>query len=351
MSKRKLSRHQARRIDNIQDKRRRRAQERAARQQERAARQEEQLQNDGLGAEQTGIVIAHYGSQLIVEAESGDQYSCVARRNLGGLVCGDRVVWQAARNNEGVISARLERDSVLARPGYDGRRNPLAANIDCMVIVCAVMPLLSTELIDRYLAAAELSGIQPIILVNKIDLLDELGMEQLAEQMQIYEDIGYPVIHASIQTAHGLDALREGLKDRTAVLVGQSGVGKSSLASALMPERDIRVGAISEASGLGKHTTTTSMFYRLPGGGAIIDSPGVRQFHLWQVDSDELARGFIEFREHVGMCRFANCRHESEPGCALKFAVDNGHISEERFFSYLRIRASLEDAAKRQQGY
>ncbi len=337
MAKRKLSHRQAKRAQALQERR-------CGRALERAAQQEKALEGAGLGAEQTGVVVAQYGANLVVEDSADTLYHCMARQNLGGLVCGDRVVWQSTDGGSGVVTARMPRDTVLTRPSWGGRQKALAANLNQIVIVSAPRPELSEALIDRYLVAAELTGIPALILINKIDLLDERGWDAMERCLEDFRRIGYPIQYASTQAAHGLDNPIEQLSHRTSVLVGQSGVGKSSLIHALLPDQQIRIGALSTASGLGRHTTSTATLYRLPQGGALIDSPGVRNFHLWDVDPALLIQGFREFCPYLGACRFRDCRHEQEPGCTLRAALEAGKISRRRIENYQGIRQALEDA-------
>lgn len=334
MSKRKLSRRQQWRIDKIQDERR----QRLERKQARLAAQSGEGE---LGDEQHGLVIASFGATLEVEDAQGVSVRCTLRQNLPLIVVGDRVVWQASHQG-GVVTALLERRSELARPDFSGMMKALAANIDQILVVAAPAPLYSTDLIDQYLAAAELTGITPLLLFNKIDLIAEDNREAIEGVLQRYRAIGYRVLTASTVAQHGLDELIATLQGHTSVFVGQSGVGKSSLTRALIPKLEIAIGELSAQSGLGQHTTSTARLYHLPQGGDVIDSPGVRDFRLWPMGRFELAQGFREFSPHLGRCRFRDCRHQQEPGCALREAVVAGAISSERLQSYLRVAEQLE---------
>lgn len=336
MAERKLSRRQRWRIEKIQE-------ERLARADRKAQQLKQGLADDALGSEQPGILLAHYGAYVLLEDETGAQHRCLIRQNLGPMVTGDRLVWQGARDGDGVVVAVAPRRTLLARPDRDGRMKPVAANIDQIFIVVAPRPGIQLPLIDRYLLAAEITGIAPTVLVNKLDLLDAAERDELEQQLEEYRQLGYTILYASTRQHHGLDALHAQLNAHTSIFVGQSGVGKSSLINALLPDADARIGAISESTGLGRHTTTTSLLYRLPDEGAIIDSPGIREFGLWDITAEQAFGGFPEFRPLHGQCRFRNCRHRQEPGCALHAAVEAGHISPRRLASYHRIVASLND--------
>jgi ribosome biogenesis GTPase len=336
MAKRKLSRRQQWRAEKIQQERR----ERAMRKQARAVTEE--LAAQALGDEQQGLVVANFGASLEIEAGDGRTVRCQLRQNLPLLVVGDRVVWQAA-GDAGVVTAQVERQSQLARPNAQGELKALAANIDQILVVAAPAPRYSADLINQYLAAAELTGISPLLVFNKIDLIEEANRKLVDQLLSTYRAIGYPVLTASTKTDHGLDRLIEQLKGHTSVFVGQSGVGKSSLVKALLPEARISVGALSEQSGLGQHTTSTARLYHLPAGGQVIDSPGVREFRLWPMSRQELARGFVEFSDYLGHCKFRDCTHQHEPGCALREAVDKGRISRQRLESYQKLAEQIEE--------
>jgi ribosome biogenesis GTPase len=189
-------------------------------------------------------------------------------------------------------------------------------------------------MLDRYLATAEIIGAEPLVVVNKSDLLDHDSRERLEQRLAVYPGIGYPLVFTSTRSADGLADLHRRLCSHTSVLVGQSGVGKSSLVQALLPDLDIRTGHLSHATGLGRHTTTVAMLYHVPGGGDLIDSPGVRDFTPERVDPALLERGFREFAPYLGQCRFHNCRHLSEPGCAVNNAAREGAIDPRRLQSY-----------------
>ena len=339
MSKRKLTRRQQWRIDKIQ--------------QERLARAERK-DGDGpakvsgqLGNEQHGRVVTHYGRQVIVENTGGETVRCHFRATLEQLVVGDRVVYQPPTDEGlGVVSAIEPRSTVLKRPDPYGNLKPVAANVEQMLIVFAPLPTPSSQLLDRYLVAAELSGIAPILVLNKADLIDEESRSLIDEMLAPYRQLGYTLLEASATAAHGLNALREHLSGKTSVFVGQSGVGKSSLINALMPDVDLAIGGLSETSGLGQHTTVTAQLMRFADGGDLIDSPGVREFGLWHISEDELLRGYIELAPLAGACKFRNCSHRHEPGCALLAAAEDGSISTDRLDNFFRIAETLDEDAR-----
>ena len=337
MAKRKLTRRQAWRIDKIQQERA----ERAARKDDRV---EQQLEGGDLGPEQEGLIISHFGKQVDVEAQQGDKTGeiirCHLRTNLGQLVTGDRVVWRAGVEH-GVVVAALPRSSELVRPTNHGELKPVAANIDRIIITFAVEPTPFANLIDRYLVAAELSDIEPVLLLNKADLITEENRSFIDDLLARYEAIGYRVLTASTTEAQGLEALLKELDGKISVFVGQSGVGKSSLINVLLPGVDIKVGALSEQTRKGKHTATTARLFHFPNGGDLIDSPGIREFALWHIQPEKLLEGFIEFRPFLGHCKFRDCKHEQEPGCAILEAIEQGKISASRMESYQRILTSL----------
>jgi len=330
MAKRRISEQQKRRIENIQQKRREKANQ-------NSKNKLQQLSNNGLGSEQTGLIITNFGQSLIVKDKDNNLIRCVARQNLGAIICGDQVIWQKSQNNEGVIVAVEPRTSLLQKPGFGGKLKPMAANIDQIVIVASVQPEPNPYLIDRYLVAAENLPATPIILINKVDLLDNNNQTAIENIEAEYTSIGYQLIKASNVIGNGFDQLMDALKNKTSIFVGLSGVGKSSLINHLMPELDIRVGELSEASGEGKHTTTSSTLYNLPCGGKLIDSPGVRDFGLWNSDAQDVLYGFKELRPFIGQCKFSNCKHENEPNCAIQQALKENKISSGRFNSYKKI--------------
>ena len=218
----------------------------------------------------------------------------------------------------GVIIAVLPRENFLERPSSLGELRPVAANIDQIIIVIAPLPEPHANLIDRYLVAAEHYQLSPVLLMNKSDLLDENNRSEMQELLSIYRDIGYPVLSVSSKTGARMDELKTLLDDKTSVFVGQSGVGKSAMINRLLPAANTVVGSLSEARDKGRHTTTSARLYHFSEGGDLIDSPGIREFHLEHLDKETLLNGFLEFRPFLGHCKFRDCQHDKEPGCRLK---------------------------------
>jgi ribosome biogenesis GTPase len=240
-----------------------------------------------------------------------------------------------------VVETVLPRKNYFVRTDERQRKNIIAANLDQVLIVVATRPLPSRDLMERYLLAVHSLGIEPLIVYNKTDL--DIAPDETANGVQVlghmpeYEALGYTVIRSSCKTAEGISDLQEMLKDKTSILVGQSGVGKSSLINQLIPDLGIQTGKLSNATGKGTHTTTSTIMYQLNEGGYLIDSPGVWEYGIWKLEGHELASGFIEFDPWLGQCRFNNCLHVSEPDCAIKQAVSDGHIRDWRYQSYLRL--------------
>ena len=285
---------------------------------------------------QHGQVVSRFGNQAEIEDENGNLFRCHIRRSLQDLVSGDNVLWleeySSNKKVKGVITEIIQRHSVLKRPiRYEGLK-PVAANLDRVFVVTAPEPPYSSRILDRYLVAIELAGIELVILLNKSDRL--AAYPELLPALKIYSDMGYQVVQVSAYDQQGFPELREALAQHTSVFVGQSGVGKSSLVNTLLPDVDTSVAELSENSGLGTHTTTVSKLYRLPTGGKLIDSPGIREFTMGHIDKADLAHGFRDFKPFLGHCKFRNCRHLSEPGCAIITAAKTKKIHPLRFESY-----------------
>lgn len=296
-------------------------------------------------APEPGLVLSRFGQHADIEDQSGHIIRCNMRRTISSVVTGDKVSWRRATqvtgSIDGVIEAVEPRHSVLLRPDfYDGLK-PVAANIDLMIIVSAILPTLSLNIIDRYLVAAEITEIKPLLVINKADLLEPAEQQQVAQQVTMYQALGYECLLLSARTGQGMAELQAYLHSGTSIFVGQSGVGKSSLMNALMPGLTAATQEVSTLSGLGQHTTTVSRLYHLPEGGQLIDSPGIREFALWHLSDEEVTQGFKEFRPWLGQCKFRDCKHIKDPGCALQHAVATGAIRQERYDSYLKILISM----------
>lgn len=294
-----------------------------------------------------GRVVSHFGQQLEVEplpyTASANAVRCYQRTNLPPLVTGDLVVWEEGESGEadtGVIVAVGERSSVFGRPAFDGNFKPMAANIDKVLVVIAPLPEPFMNLIDRYLVAIEALDLTPVLLLNKCDLDLEISSRNLDKMLSLYEEIGYEVYRVSALGGTGFDLLLQALCGKTSVLVGQSGVGKSSLINRLGVDDVALVGALSEGKSKGTHTTTTAKLFHLDGFD-LIDSPGIREFGVGHITHAQVFEGFREFRPHAGLCKFRDCKHRSEPGCAILAAASSGAISQQRLDSYFQILQTI----------
>jgi len=370
MSKRKLTPRQTERVREHHQQRLTRSATRSA----ARATSEDDLAD--LGPEQPGVVIANFGASLEIEETHGNIILCNTRQNLGDVFCGDDIAWRAgsgdgrnaggralhegprhegrdpapdaarqdivwrAGSGSGVVVAVRPRRSLLARSDAYGQVKPVAANVDLMVVVIAPLPAVSEHLLDGYLVAAELYTVRPLIVVNKGDLLDAPARSAFEQRMEVYRRIGYDVVFVSTRQGEGLEQVRTRLAQHTSVVVGHSGVGKSSLLKTLLPDIDIAIGDVS-VTGLGKHTTTTTRLYHFGDHARLIDSPGVRDFKLGHISVEEAAQGFAEFRPYLGQCKFTDCRHTVEPACAIRAAHQAGHIAPARYASYQRFLEAL----------
>jgi len=279
-----------------------------------------------------GRVVAAHGRQYVVELADGMLLPCFPRGKRSEVACGDCVDIQRTSDDQGVIEAILPRTSLLYRSN-DVRQKHIAANVDQIVIVVASEPAFSDELVTRALLAAESEEIEPLIVLNKCDLADKLPAAR--DQLAVFAGLGYRIVELSARD-HA-DDLRPHLQGRTSVLVGQSGMGKSTLVNALVPAAQAKTREISQALDSGKHTTTHATLYHLDADSHLIDSPGLQEFGLGHLDRQEIEHAFREFRPYLGQCRFRDCRHDREPDCALVAAVAAGRIDARRFALYQRI--------------
>lgn len=286
-----------------------------------------------------GRVLASWGGHGVVRLDHGEIVDCRYRRSVGRPVCGDRVRVAPDGGGGMAVETILPRRNAFMRADDRQRPHQVAANLDQVAVVVAPRPEPTRDLLARYLVAVHSLDIEPVLVLNKAELLTDVDEFDPLSRLEYLAGLGYPFVRTSCKGPPGLDALRPLLDSRTSILVGQSGVGKSSLVARLLPDRDIQVGELSRVTGKGTHTTTTTTLYELPGGGALIDSPGVWEFGIWTLEAAEIAHGFVEFRPHLGQCRFNDCRHDAEPGCAVKAAVADGEIPVWRHESYQRLLA------------
>jgi ribosome biogenesis GTPase len=295
-----------------------------------------------------GRVLRVQGLHSIVRGDDGRELQCATRRLLKTLATDQRhvvavgdVVWVRPEGaGQGIIERVEPRHGILSRTSR-GRQHVLVANIDQIVIVTsAAEPRLKPNLIDRLLVTAERVEIRPLICINKIDLIEPADLLPL---VGVYAQLGYEVLMVSAATGFGIDRLRERLRNKQSSVTGQSGVGKSSLLNAIEPGLNRQVQEVSEETQKGRHTTTTAELIPLSFGGYVVDTPGIRQFQLWDVIPEEVAGFFRELRPYVSKCRFPDCTHTHESDCAVKNAVADGWIDARRYESYVQIRKG-EDA-------
>lgn len=314
---------------------------------------------------QTGTIIRNTGAHYVARTDEGREVRCLAKGNFrikgirttNPVAVGDHVEL-SPEGSDGVAFIT----SVLPRRNYIIRRasnlskaaHIIAANVDCAVLVVSLVhPATSFTFIDRFLATAEAYSVTAVLVVNKEDLLSEPeDREFLDAVLHLYRTVGYRCMAVSAKTGEGLDELAGFLCGKVSLFSGNSGVGKSTLINALIPGAELRTGEISEAHDTGMHTTTFSEMYTLPGGGEVIDTPGVRGFGVFDFDCDSVGHYFPEIFEASHSCRFSNCTHTHEPGCAVREAVEDHRIAESRYNSYLSILQETEDGEdKYRKGY
>ncbi len=281
-----------------------------------------------------GRVVAAHGRHFHVESPEG-VVECVMRGKKGGIACGDRVAFQPIPSGGGVIEKVEARDNLLYRSD-EMRSKLIAANLDLAVVVTAAVPYFREELLIRCLVSCETADIPVLILLNKTDLAETAA---LAKHLAAYGALGYDLL--AVSAMGDLSALEARLRGRTSVLVGGSGMGKSTLLNRLVPDAHAATGEISESLDAGRHTTTHARMYRLPSGGQLIDSPGMQEFGLQHLDAAALMAAFPEIRERVGQCRFYNCRHLKEPGCAVREAAETGAMLPVRYKVYQSLLGQL----------
>ncbi len=287
-----------------------------------------------------GLVIAHLGKGLAIES-AGKTIICQTRRQLGIAAVGDQVLWEKTGPDQGRVTELLPRRSVLTRPARQGKTRPVAANIDKVIVVFATKPRCDFLLIDQYLAVCENRNISAELVFNKIDLSPNAERQRITAELTRYQDMGYRLHSVSATTGKGLSTLTDTLTNKTSILAGQSGVGKSSLTNVLIPDKLLKTNTLSEANAHGRHTTTTATLYHLPNGGDLIDSPGVAIFGLAGLTEAQLAYGFREFQPFIEACQFNDCRHQKDKGCAVRNAVENQVISLMRYQRFLKLKEKM----------
>lgn len=287
-----------------------------------------------------GLVIAAFGKRYQVELPDKSRISCVTRGKKTDLACGDNVIIKLTDKAEGVVEKCLERASILYRSSTI-KSKTIATNVTQIIIVLATQPSFYESLLNRCLVAAEAAKIKPLIVLNKCDLVDASDAKA---KLKLYEALGYNVLHLSAKQA--ITGLQPYLENHQSVLVGQSGMGKSTIINALLPGQNVRTQVMSEALDSGKHTTTAAHLYHLDNLGfhkpsSLIDSPGLQEFGLNHLSQTDLELAFIEFRPYLGKCRFNNCKHTHEPDCAVTNAVNAGKISVTRLSIYQELSQEL----------
>jgi ribosome biogenesis GTPase / thiamine phosphate phosphatase len=282
-----------------------------------------------------GLVVAAFGKRYQVELSDKSRISCVTRGKKTDLACGDKVIIKLTDKAEGVVEKCLQRTSILYRSSTI-KSKTIATNVTQIIIVLATQPSFYEALLNRCLVAAEAAKIKPLIILNKCDLEDA---DDAKAKLKLYENLGYNVLHLSAKQE--ISALRPYLTNHQSVLVGQSGMGKSTIINALLPDQNVRTQVMSEALDSGKHTTTAAHLYYLDVSSSLIDSPGLQEFGLNHLSQTDLELAFIEFRPYLGNCRFNNCKHTHEPDCAVTSAVNADKISAIRLAFYQQLSLEL----------
>lgn len=284
-----------------------------------------------------GVVVAAYGKRYQVELQgSRERISCVTRGKKTDNACGDVVTIKRTDKHEGVIESTTTRTTLLYRSNAF-KSKMLAANVTQIVIVLATQPSFYEALLNRCLIAAEAAGIKALIVLNKCDLVDH---DHAKDKLARYSALGYPVLPLSAK--QDISALRPYLQGEASILVGQSGMGKSTMINALLPNESVRTQEVSTVLDSGKHTTTAAHLYHLDDTSILIDSPGLQEFGLHHLTTNELEHALIEFRPFLGKCRFNNCKHLQEPDCAISEAAATGNITAERLAIYKTLRTEIE---------
>ncbi len=284
-----------------------------------------------------GQVISHLGQAIAVEIFD-TIILCQTRRKLESIAVGDKVMISKSSPDQGRIEEILPRRSLLMRPSKNNKTRPVAANIDKVYVVFAIEPYCDFLLIDQYLAICENKNIDAVLVLNKIDLNVSNDIKVELEQ---YQQLGYKLHQVSAKDKKGISELKLSLNNQISIFTGQSGVGKSSLTNALIPDKQLKTNTVSETTKHGRHTTTAATLYHLPEGGDLIDSPGVAIFGLADLSEQQLAWGYREFQPLAEQCKFSNCRHFKDKGCAVRQAAEQGNISMQRYQRFLKLRQKM----------
>lgn len=288
-----------------------------------------------------GLIIGTFGRRYLVEISPSETLDCVPRGKRAALACGDRVEVARTGPGEGVVESVAPRSTLLYRSDQY-RQKLIAANVSQVVLVLAAVPSFYEELLNRCLVAADQQNLPVVIVMNKSDLAAESA--QTLERLRLHAGLGYPVIPLSAK--RDISPLRAALRGHCSVMVGQSGMGKSTIVNALVPGAGAATSEISSAMDSGRHTTTHARLYRLDADSSLIDSPGMQEFGLHHLSEQEIASGFREFRTLIGHCRFHNCRHLVEPGCAIIEAAAAGRIDPQRLDAFRKLVREIESGKK-----
>ncbi|HYN55518.1 MAG TPA: ribosome small subunit-dependent GTPase A [Methylotenera sp.] len=282
-----------------------------------------------------GTVVAAFGKRFQVELSDKQRISCVTRGKKTDIACGDQVNIKLTDKREGVVENILPRKTLLYRSNAF-KSKMLAANVTQIIIVLATQPSFYEALLNRCLIAAEAANIKALIVLNKCDLADN---DDAKRKLALYTSLGYQVL--ALSAKEDISTIRPYLQGEASILVGQSGMGKSTIINALLPNESVRTREVSQVLDSGKHTTTAAHLYHIDDNSQLIDSPGLQEFGLHHLSTDELEHAFIEFRPFLGKCKFNNCKHLQEPDCAITQAVHTNKVTAERFATYKLLRTEI----------